>query len=575
MTPRCSSFVLCLTAFAILPAMMLLPCPLAQAAKSAAKGKAAKRPPAKVKAKAKAKAETSSSSSSAGASAAKPVPTTPYEIPSPGGAEIPPSPPADTQSKPSESAPSSSSSTSSNSTTEATSSSESPKESPTEVAADSESPASAEVPLALVEEPAAPVESVPLHVDYLGPSTYPGKLRGIYGGSMWLEPSFNGLPWPHMASSGVGVSGVVWVDSGYERITRENDELPNTAMYFQQGRAVLRVTPTYTNGRFFIQGQVEVVGNQCQATSPVCTTAGTVSTDDLWIRVGEWNAWDLKVGRFEGWELYHTGMGLDINTLERQGAQQQGFNAPGGLQVPDYYGTNFLHDRPTAGLGVGYIAFHSYPSNNFRFELLGELGVDDTTDQGYTYLGARPALILDQGWLKVKVGAEYEKRTGATQSIDPNDPALGMQDSKLKRTRKGVGGTLQFVLDPRAEFGLNGAIGSQNDTPTSDGVASLTDTFTRSSVGGFANVTLAPLWILGAGANFTWQNDKYYYQGSQSPDYTAQLQAFLALQYHLARQLMIKAVLGYARADFVTSDPSVPLWSNYMYSGRIRLMYLY
>ena len=38
---------------------------------------------------------------------------------------------------------------------------------------------------------------------------------------------------------------------------------------------------------------------------------------------------------------------------------------------------------------------------------------------------------------------------------------------------------------------------------------------------------------------------------------------------------MIKAVLGYARADFVTSDTSVPLWSNYMYSGRIRLMYLY
>ena len=389
---------------------------------------------------------------------------------------------------------------------------------------------------------------------------------------MWLEPSFHGLQWPYMAKSGVGVSGVFWVDSGYERITREQATLPNTAMYLQQGRAVLRVTPTYTNGDFFIQGQVELIGNQCQATSPICTSAGTVSTDDLWIRVGQWNAWDLKVGRFEGWELYHTGMGLDINTLERQGAQQQGFNAPGGLQAPDYYGTNFLHDRPTAGLGVGYLAFHAYPSHNFRFELLGELGADDTTNQGYTYLGGRPALILDQGWLKVKLGAEYEKRTGDTQNIDAN---LGKQDSKLQRTRMGVGGCVQFVIDPRAEFGLNGAIAKQDNTPTSNGVSSPTDSFTRSSIGGFGNVRLAPLWLLGAGVNFTWQNDKFYANGSPSPDYTAHLQGFLALQYYLARQLMIKAEFGYARADFVTSDPAVPLWSNYMYSGRVRLMYLY
>ena len=403
-------------------------------------------------------------------------------------------------------------------------------------------------------------------------------MRGIYGGSMWLEPSFHGLQWPYMAKSGVGVSGSFWVDSGYEQILRRPapppaPQIPSTSLWLQQGRAVLRVTPTYTNGRLFIQGQVELVGNECQASDATCLNYSTADTDDLWIRLGVWNSWDLKVGRFEGWELYHTGMGLDINTLERQGAQQQGQPGTLGLNSPDYYGTNFLHDRPMSGLGVGYIAFHAYPSQNFRFELLGELGADGTQGQAKTYLGGRPALIIDQGWMKLKVGAEYESRVGDTQSGDGLNGTE--QDSKLKRTRKGVGGCVQFVLDPRAEFGGNAAISWVDEVTNTSGAPDPVASYSRGSVGGFSNLRLASLWLLGIGANFTWQNDKFYANGSQSPDYTAHLQAFGAVQYYLARQLMIKAVFGYARADFVTSDPTVPLWSNYMYSGRVRLMYLY
>ncbi len=60
-------------------------------------------------------------------------------------------------------------------------------------------------------------------------------------------------------------------------------------MYFMQGRGVLRLTPTYVYGRFFVQGQAELVGNICQGTNDgsavkekrVCTNAGTFSTDDL------------------------------------------------------------------------------------------------------------------------------------------------------------------------------------------------------------------------------------------------------------------------------------------------------
>ncbi len=97
----------------------------------------------------------------------------------------------------------------------------------------------------------------------------------------------------------------------------------------------------------------------------------------------------------------------------------------------------------------------------------------------------------------------------------------------------------------------------------------------KTAASGFANLRLAPLWILGTGVNFAWQNDKFYFDNSESPDYTAHLQAFGALQYLLAGQLYIRAIISYARADFVTSDSSQPLWSNTMLSGRVRLMYIY
>jgi hypothetical protein len=52
------------------------------------------------------------------------------------------------------------------------------------------------------------------------------------------------------------------------------------------------------------------------------------------------------------------------------------------------------------------------------------------------------------------------------------------------------------------------------------------------------------------------------------------LQGFLAFQYIVSRQLFVKAVLAYARSDFDLSF-SGEQWSNYMYSGRVRLMYLF
>jgi len=445
-----------------------------------------------------------------------------------------------------------------------------------------------------------------LNIESMGPETFPGRMRGLSGGSLWLEPSFHGLQWPQNARTGLGLSGTFWVDGGYETIKRSSDTMPNSSLFVGQGRGLLRVTPAYVRDGFFIQGQAELVGNLCQTANMFNTVCGAdaLTTDDLWIRFGQWNLWDVKVGRFEGWEVYHLGMGLDPNTLERMGARMFGVDSTTGLEAPSFYGVNYLHDRPTDGLGVGYAALHAYATQWLRFEGLLKLGTDnyrnDVTSTGITatgnpastYFGERLTAILDVGSsefkFKLKIGGERQTRTPITQDIATTPGSAPTTKDPVEQTvQEGLGASAQFVIYPFIEFGLNGAIGRQvytnssGNSPSGPGYeAALPLNYTTKSVGGFANLRLADLWLAGLGLNFTEQTDMYYAPlssggNTSTPDYTSHLQAFAAVQYLLGGQLFIKAVLGYAKAYFQASDPDALMWNNYMYSGRIRLMYLY
>jgi hypothetical protein len=385
------------------------------------------------------------------------------------------------------------------------------------------------------------------------------------------------------------------VSTGYQTIKRDQATLLDSTNNLQQGRALVRVTPAYVRDQFFIQGQAELVANACQAPAPnaqtasVCSVSSNVTTDDLLIRVGHWDSWDLTFGRFQGWEVYHLGLGLEQNTVERLGAGMFGQTGNTGmgpqLEVPTLYGVTYMHDRPAEGLAVGHAALHLYVTDYLRFELLGKWGSDNYQDNSataakpYNYVGGRPVAILDLGWLKFKVGAEYQKGTAVLQTIggNPGQPQA-KQDPVESLTRKGVGASLQFIVDPIVEFGLNAAIGKQTFIDASGNGFGSADTlarnYTTKSVGGFANVRLAEGWLAGVGANLTTQLDDYTAPGSTANDYTSQLLAFASIQYLLARQLYIKAEFAYAKALFQPSD-FVPSWNNYMYSGGVRLMYLY
>lgn len=442
-----------------------------------------------------------------------------------------------------------------------------------------------------VEPPQPPPPGVPPipattepYVQHLGPESFPGRLRGLYGGSLWLEPSFDGLQWPYMARTGLGVSGYAWLDSGRELIDRNQQQIPNSALWYQQGRGVIRLTPTYVGDHLFIQGQIEPVGNMCQSASPtniVCQATGTFDTDDLWVRVGQWNRWDLKVGRFEGWEVYHLGMGMEPYTFERMGARNFGVQtlADPPFDAPQFYGVTFMHDRPTDGLAAGYAALHLYPSEFLRFELLGKLGTDNnvndnsTGDTPMTTWGGRPTAILDLGWLKVKVGAEFEKSVPITQSVQPGMPGMKLE-AAAKLIRKGVGGSIQVIANELVEFGVSAAVGDQHHE---NGFAQVIapDTFTTKSVGGFANIRVCTLCLVGLGLHYTAQTDAVLAMNSSANDFSNQVQGFVAFQYLLAGQLFIKPEFAYARAYFQPSDVSVATWTNTMINARVRLMYLF
>jgi hypothetical protein len=408
------------------------------------------------------------------------------------------------------------------------------------------------------EEQPGPVEHETrsaVEVERLPGSAYPEPyVRGLHGGSLWLQ--MHGLQWPYMPRRGnehsvsLGLSGSVWVDTSYQKVTSgQPDTDPSIHEWRQQSRFVLRATPTFnTADDWFVQGQGELVLN---GASPP-PGSGFLVADDLYVRAGKWNQFDVTAGRFQGWEIYHLGMGLDLNTVERFGARTDN-NAP-----VDIYGVTYLWDRPD---GPGRLALHYYPTDFLRFEVLGQIG-----SSALNSLGVRPVGILDLGVLKVKAGGEYRKETPRQQSADRKDSIES----------RGVGGTVQVVLDPFFEAGVVLAH-ALVDTYNVQGILDAGRSTTTTSYGMFANARPVERFLLGVGANYTKENNLKVDVTGRLNDVRTHLQVFGAAQYAFWDQLYLKGVLAYANAHFnpESDPPPINEFRNKMLSFRLRMMYLF
>jgi hypothetical protein len=406
-------------------------------------------------------------------------------------------------------------------------------------------------------EAAAPAPPDPEQTKILGTvglgwvpaSAYPAPVvRGIPGGS--LINDMQGLQWPYLPAPGafIGVSGYVWVDSSYRKVTAGSTNDNDTKEWLQQGRFVLRVTPTYNHENWFVQGQAEIVANNDQ-TQP--RPREIVDTDDLYLRAGKWNVWDVQLGRFQGFDLYHLGLGLDLNTFERNGASTSNNTA---VQL---YGVTYLWDRPN---GAGNVAVHAYPLPGLRLELLTQLG----NQIGSNDLGIRGAFIYDLGFLKFRGGGEYQRLS---------DRTVG---GKAGTKSRGVGGTVQFVFDPHIEGGFALARALVDQTDNTGGINPNQST-TTTSYGGFLNARLAPDLVVGGGVDYTDQTNLHVVVSTGKSDEFTHLQYFGAAQYKIADGFFVKAVIAAAKAKFLFAfeQGATPPFDNASLSGRLRVAYYF
>jgi hypothetical protein len=416
-------------------------------------------------------------------------------------------------------------------------------------------PVQAPAPPDLEPKPSAPPNPSLGPVERLPPDAYPApRTRGIYGGSLWM--TFHGLQWPYYPKTGIGVSGYGWVDTAYQQLAPGESlngsvGLPGyqvkSKSFLQQARVLLRTTPTWSDGNYFMQLQAEFVATKLSTSN----TSFLWSADDAWVRVGKWNAFDVQLGRFEAWEVYHLGMGLDLYTFERLGAT-------GGTQpLADLYLLDAMLYRQDS---VGQGAIHIYPKDWLRFEIGGHYGPEGG---GTNTVGVRPVGVVDLGWLKVKGGLEFRDSTAAAQ------------DQKNETRLRGGGGAVQCIVDPYVEFGINGAYAT-TDTRKPDGQIDAHMNFHTYSLGGFANARVIENLLVGAGLDYTFRENMSFDPNVGRNDSANQWQTFGAVQYALFHQLFIKAVVAYALADENPTPSTNPtVYKNEMISGRLRVLGLF
>ena len=397
-------------------------------------------------------------------------------------------------------------------------------------------------------------------------SAYPSQyVRGIKYGSLWR--TFHGQQWPFMpntdekdeANLQIGFSGYIWNDLSYAKIAVDqqlNDQgFGDQNRWTTQTRGVLRMTPTLNVGKgWFVQGNGEFVVQGDMRPDPSSGVLAT--TDDVWVRFGKWNLFDITVGRFQGWEIAnHFGLGLDWATLERQGAWVLNSSVP---KPTDGYGLDYFWDRQNFLLG-GY-ALHVYPTKWLRGELLAHVGSGNGNVPGPYQYDIRPSAIFDIGFLKVKGGYEFGMAVPQNSEVESRD------------RKNGWGVAAQVVLAPYVEFGGSIARGYQ-DVVDEDGLAALEASNTVQSWGGFINVS--PAWeplVLGGGA-FLKQYENFRISEQGVVDSNDQWLLYGSAQYTLWSQFYIKAVVSHASNR--GTDSTYGSYVNNSLSGRLRIEYLF
>ena len=367
--------------------------------------------------------------------------------------------------------------------------------------------------------------------------------------------------------------GLEW-DVGYARYEAEDPATTDDRFFDQRGRLV--IGPRFhvgMGGGYFFEATGELV-------AWIKERAGNyqINADDVWGKFGKQDLWDIQVGRFEAWPVYHkfpfrdrdprpqidatesTGA-FDLYTLEDTGALCATPLAADAYCI-DIYEVNYILLREE----VGSIAVHLYPHRTLRFELHAKYGEANQSN----HIGGRAAVVFEPAkFLKLSAGGEYRTlRQSSPARLDPEgDGTFVDRENGGRIDRRGFGGGAVVRLGP-VEFAANAALGLV-DLWRPDSIRDPDASPKVTSFGGYAQVDVGPVTVGGAG-NYTLRTDP-------SDNRQTHLQTAAYVYYPFYEMLSLKLVGFYAQGTndpFNSRDIQEPP-TNEFFGARLRLKYLF
>jgi hypothetical protein len=316
---------------------------------------------------------------------------------------------------------------------------------------------------------------------------------------------------PAESTSTLQWHGGLEADSTYAGYSNKGVYRPQ-AFYDMRGRFVVGPTVEHRfgdNKDWFVAARGELVAWARE------TGGYQINADDVYGQVGKKGLWDLKLGRFQTWRVYHKGAGFDLYTIEDQGACTSAGLSSGSCALesgnfgPHTYEVSYMYYRESAGK----VAVHVYPTSWSGLEVAGAFGNLGSANQ----LSGRAAGLVHFSFLRASAAVEYR----ATAPGQENPPAC----TNCNNTQHsiGYGGGLELTLKPVA-IGVNGAQAKDTKYNVTTGVLDTDASATRTSLGGYAefdvgSLAIARSLILGFGLNRTEvldqiNNFEQHYQGA-------------------------------------------------------------
>lgn len=334
----------------------------------------------------------------------------------------------------------------------------------------------------------------------------------------------------HRLAVPIDLTGYFWVDTGYMK--RENAQAGqyDQDAYYMQGRFVLAAEYYREFGNLFATAKTELIGFVNEFTK----SQFEAHVLDAYVQIGQCS-WDLQVGRFLAWEVYHRGQGIELFTAEETGA----------LGGPSLYWLQTVRGHKNE---AGQAAFHIYPTDFLGIEIAGIYG----QEQNQNNLGIRPSVDFNYAGFRVMAGYEYLDQAPQTSA------------DKVSFVQSGWAARLEYTLPKLLRVGANIAQTSIEATRI-DGLIDAERSADTTSVGGYVDVDF---WVssLGLGYHYTMQSNE------QGEDLTHH-QAFVSYLVRLPIDgLALKAVYGYALAGIEDIDIGSS-WENTMHSFRLRIAY--